>query len=94
MALCGDPFNREFKIRVEGQLVFNTSNQILKAALSGNGLAYLPQDMVEQHVAAGGLKQVLTEWCASFAGYHLYYPSRGHSSAAFDLLVDALRYKR
>jgi hypothetical protein len=29
----------------------------------------------------------------SFAGYHLYYPSRRQPSAAFVLLVDALRYR-
>jgi DNA-binding transcriptional LysR family regulator len=86
--------NREVKVRVEGQLVFNSSNQILKAALAGFGLAYLPEDLVTPHLEQGHVKRVLEDWCATFPGYHLYYPSRRQSSPAFALLVDALRYKR
>ena len=66
---------------------------ILRAALAGFGLAYLPVDMVEQHVAAGGLESVLEAWCPQFPGYHLYYPSRRQASPAFKLVVDALHYR-
>lgn len=85
--------HRELKVRVEGQLVFNTSNQILQAVLAGSGVAYLPEDMVQHHIAGGRLRQVLDDWCAPFPGYHLYYPSRRQPSAAFTLLVDALRHR-
>ena len=37
---------------------------------------------------------VLVEWCEPYSGYHLFYPSRRQSSAAFALVVDALRYRR
>jgi DNA-binding transcriptional LysR family regulator len=84
---------RELKVRVEGQLVFNRLAQILAAALAGFGLAYLPQDLVAPYLAKGRLKRVLEDWCAPFAGYHLYYPSRRQSSPAFALLVEALRYR-
>jgi DNA-binding transcriptional LysR family regulator len=84
---------RELKVRVEGQLVFNGTLQILNAALAGFGLAYVPEDMARPHLAKGRLKRVLEDWCAPFSGYHLYYPSRRQSSAAFALLVDALRYR-
>ena len=46
------------------------------------------------HVKARRLERVLEDWCDSFPGYHLYYPSRQHRSAAFMLLVDALRHGR
>lgn len=46
------------------------------------------------HLAAGRLERVLEDGCPTFPGYHLYYPSRRQSSAAFALLVDALRYHR
>jgi DNA-binding transcriptional LysR family regulator len=85
---------RELKVRVDGQLVLNGTTQMLNAALAGFGLAYVPEDLAEPHVAAGRLKRVLEDWCPPFLGYHLYYPSRRHSSPAFALLVDALRYKR
>jgi DNA-binding transcriptional LysR family regulator len=84
---------RELRVRVEGQLVLNGTTQVLNAALAGFGLAYLPEDLAQPHVAAGRLKRVLEDWCAPFPGYHLYYPSRRHSSPAFALLVDALRYR-
>ena len=85
---------RELKVRVEGQLVFNGTTQMLNAALARLGLAYVPEDLAQPHVAQGSLKRVLEDWCPTFTGYHLYYPSRRHTSPAFSLLVDALRYGR
>src|SRR6266849_1385247 len=84
---------RELKVRVEGQLVFNGPIQMLNAALAGFGLAYVPEELARPHLAKGRLKRVLEDWCPPFSGYHLYYPSRRQSSAAFALLVDALRYR-
>jgi DNA-binding transcriptional LysR family regulator len=85
---------RELRVRVEGQLVLNGTMQMLNAALAGFGLAYVPEDLAQPHVAAGRLKRVLEDWCPPYSGYHLYYPSRRQPSAAFALLVDALRYGR
>ncbi len=85
---------RELKVRVDGQLVFNGTAQMLNAALAGFGLAYLPEELARPHLTRGHLKRVLEDWCPPFPGYHLYYPSRRHSSPAFSLLVDALRYRR
>jgi DNA-binding transcriptional LysR family regulator len=84
---------REINVRVEGQLVFNSSKQILDAALAGFGVAYLPEDTAKPHLERGRLKQVLENWCAPFPGYHLYFPSRRQSSPAMSLLIDALRHK-
>jgi DNA-binding transcriptional LysR family regulator len=84
---------RELKVRVEGQLVLNTTSQILTAALAGFGIAFLPEDLMAPHIAKRRLKPVLQDWCPPFPGYHLYYPSRRQSSPAFALLVDALRYR-
>ena len=84
---------REVRVRVEGQLVFNSLALRLKAALAGLGLAYVPEDQVQHHLASGELIRVLADWCASFPGYHLYYPSRRQPTQAFAVLVDALRYR-
>jgi DNA-binding transcriptional LysR family regulator len=84
---------REIKVRVEGQLVFNTAGLRMGAVLSGLGLAYMPQDQVAAHLADGLLVQVLEDWCPPFPGYHLYYPSRRQATPAFSLLVEALRYR-
>jgi hypothetical protein len=32
-------------------------------------------------------------WCPPFSGYHIWYPSRRQSSAAFALVVEGLRYR-
>jgi DNA-binding transcriptional LysR family regulator len=85
--------NRELKVRVEGQLVFNGTARMLNAALAGFGLAYVPEDLAQPHLARGRLKRVLEDWCPPFSGYHLYYPSRRQPTPAFALLVDALRYR-
>jgi len=85
---------RELRVRVEGQLTYNTTAQMLSAAAAGLGLAYVPEGLVQPHLAKGRLKRVLEDWCLPYSGYHLWYPSRRQPSAAFSLLVDTLRYKR
>ncbi|MDB5903110.1 MAG: LysR family transcriptional regulator [Betaproteobacteria bacterium] len=85
---------RELKVRVDGQLVFNDASQMLTAALAGSGLAYLMEDVAQPYIASGALERALEDWCPPFQGYHLYYPSRRQSSPAFALLVEALRYRR
>jgi DNA-binding transcriptional LysR family regulator len=84
---------RELKVRVDGQLIFNTSAQMLSAALAGYGLACVPEGTTQPHISKGRLKRVLADWCPPFSGYHLWYPSRRQSSAAFALVVEALRYR-
>ena len=83
---------RELKVRAEGPLAFNAISLILNAALAGLGLAYLPEDLVQEHVAAGRLVRVLADWSPLMTGYHLYYPNR-QPSPAFALLAEALRYR-
>ena len=85
---------RQLRVRVEGQLTYNTTAQMLAAALAGLGLAYVPEGLVRSHVAKGRLKRVLADWCQPYSGYHLYYPSRRQPSAAFALFVEALRERR
>ena len=85
---------RELRVRVEGQLAFNNINMIREAVLDGFGLGFLMEDRVAEHIEDGRLIRVLEDWCPPFPGYHLYYPSRRQPSAAFSLLVDALRHRR
>jgi len=81
------------QVRVQGQLTFNGTYPMLAAALDGCGVAYLPEDLALEHVAAGRLCWVLPDWFPTFPGLHIYYPSRRQSSRALSLLVDALRYR-
>jgi DNA-binding transcriptional LysR family regulator len=84
---------QEMSVHVQGQLVLNTSPEIVTAALEGFGLAYVPQDVADRHIAVGDLVQVLEEWRPTYPGYHLYYPSRRNASPAFLLVLDALRLR-
>ena len=89
-----DKNGRELRVRVEGQLTFNATSQQNNAALAGLGLVYAPEGMVQPYVAKGKLRRVLGDWCQPYSGYHLFYPSRRQSSAAFSLVVDALRHRQ
>lgn len=84
--------SQQQNVRVEGQLIFNTSPNIVDAALAGLGIAYLPEEEFAPHLDEGRLVRVLEDWCTPFAGYYLYYPSRRQPSTAFSLVVNALRH--
>jgi DNA-binding transcriptional LysR family regulator len=83
---------RDIRMRVDGQLTFNSTLPMVEAAIAGYGIAYVPEDIVAVHVAAGRLRIVLEEWSPPFTGYYLYYPSRRQNAPAFKVLVDALRH--
>ena len=80
-------------VRLDGPMVFNALDPIHDAARAGIGIANLPMDMVEQDLAAGTLVRVLDDWSEDLPAYHLYYPHRRHASAAFQLVVSALRWQ-
>ncbi|MDX8501975.1 LysR family transcriptional regulator [Mesorhizobium sp. VK4C] len=84
---------RELRVRVDGQLTFNTTIPMIDAALSGYGIAYVPENLVSHHVAQGRLTLVLDDWSLPFPGYHLYYPSRRQLSPAMAVIVEALRHR-
>jgi DNA-binding transcriptional LysR family regulator len=84
---------RELRVRVEGQLTFNSGDQILQAALDGFGVAYLPQGQVQPFIDRGDLVELLPDWTPAYPGYHLYYPSRRQQTPAFAVVVEAMRYR-
>ena len=84
---------REVQVRVDGQLAFNGTYQMLAAALSGYGLAYLPADLAQEHVEAGRLVKVLEDWCPVFPGLHACYATRREFSRAMTVVIDAIRYR-
>ncbi len=82
---------RKLYVRVDGQLIFNSTYKIVSAAVAGLGLAYVPEGLVRPHIARGDLREVLKDWCPLSSGYHLYYPSRRQVSPAFALFVETLQ---
>jgi len=84
---------RDLRVRVEGQLTFNSSIPMIEAAIRGCGIAYVPENLVSHHITSGRLRLVLDDWSQPFAGYHLYYPSRRQLSPAMAVVVEALRHR-
>ncbi|MER9247172.1 LysR family transcriptional regulator [Mesorhizobium sp. M0590] len=84
---------RDLRVRVEGQLTFNSSIPMIEAAISGFGIAYVPENLVSHHIAKGYLRLVLDDWSPPFAGYHLYYPSRRQLSPAMAVIIETLRHR-
>lgn len=84
---------KELRVRVDGQLTFNNSYAMIDAAISGFGIAYVPDSMAEASIALDKLEVVLDDWSPPFDGYFLYYPSRRQNLLAFQIIVDALRHR-
>ena len=84
---------RETRVRVSGQLVFNSIAPMLAAVLEGNVICMLPDFFAAPYLASGRLVAVLEDWSEPFSGLHIFYPSRRHASPAFSLLLEALRYR-
>ena len=80
-------------VRVGGQATFNNTFLMLRAALDGIGLAFVPLDIVQPHIDEGQLVPVLQNWWPSFPGYHLYYANRRQVSPALALVIEALRWR-
>lgn len=84
---------KEFTVKCEGQLVFNSIMHMMNGAIDGIGLAYVPEALAAPYIADGRLKEVLADWCPYFQGYHLYYPNRRQTSPAFTAFIEAMRYR-
>jgi DNA-binding transcriptional LysR family regulator len=84
---------QDVEAKVRGQAVFTNAYHMLHAALSGCGLALLPESLAGPHVREGRLVSVMPDWCPTFPGMHAYYPSRRHTSRALALVIDAIRLK-
>lgn len=84
---------RQLQVRVDGQITCNGVYQMLGAALSGSGLAFIPEDLARPQVAAGRLRWVLEDWFPTFPGFHAFYPSRREPSRALSVVIEALRLR-
>lgn len=83
---------QSFTVAVDGPLVLDDANLMVRAALDHVGIAFALEDQVAGHIATGRLVRVLEDWCQSFPGFHLYYPNRRNHSAALATIIDRLRF--
>jgi DNA-binding transcriptional LysR family regulator len=100
MPTKGVPYAWEFErdgqavnVDVNSPLMVNDIQLLLETALQGRALTMMESSKVAPLVAEGRLREVLTDWCPPFSGYHIYYPSRQHHMPAFAALLDELRMR-
>src|SRR5919107_392480 len=89
-----DKGDESLAIAVNGSLLLDELDLVIRAALDGAGLAWVAEDRVASFLASGALVSVLEDWCPPFPGFFLYYPSRRQQPAALSALIDTLRLER
>jgi DNA-binding transcriptional LysR family regulator len=75
----------------QGPASFDDPDLVIHAVLNGVGIGTAVEDTLTEPIAKGRLVQVLRDWCPTFPGYFLYYPSRRNQPAALAALIDTLR---
>ncbi len=78
-------------VNPQGTLVLDDSELVVNAALEDVGIGTALVTSVTEFIADGRLIQVLEDWCPSFPGFYLYYPSRRNNPAALSALIRTLR---
>jgi DNA-binding transcriptional LysR family regulator len=86
-----DKGRRSLAVGVNGPIVVDDVDVLIRAAADGAGLAFTLEEHVAPLLAGGTLVRVLEDWCPPFAGYFLYYPSRRQQRPALSALINALR---
>lgn len=83
---------RAITVSPTGPLSFDDPDLVIQAVLDGIGIGSAMESSLRDHIAKGRLIQVLQDWCPTFPGYFLYYPSRRNQQAALSVLIETLRY--
>lgn len=84
---------QEIVVDVPGRLTLDEEQLMLKAALAGEGLAYLSDATTAESVEAGLLQPVLEDWSPEYPGLCLYYPSRRNMPARLRAFIDLVQYR-
>jgi len=83
---------KSLSVAVEGPLIVDDLEIVIRAAIDGVGLAYMSEQHAAPHLSDGALIRVLEDWCQPFPGFFIYYPSRRQQPAALSALIDTLRW--
>ena len=78
-------------VNPQGPATFDDPDLVVQAVLNGVGIATTLEQPLGEMIAKGRLVQVLRDWCPTFPGYFLYYPSRRNQPAALAALINTLR---
>jgi DNA-binding transcriptional LysR family regulator len=78
-------------VNPQGPASFDDPDLVIQAVLEGIGIGTSMEDNLAILLNKKRLIQVLQDWCPSFPGYFLNYPSRKNQPAALAALIGALR---
>jgi len=82
---------KKVEIAVAGPLISNHQDVVVDAALQGLGILYAYDvDRIDDAIARGLLKRVLTDWSLTSPGLYLYYSNRRHPQPALRAFIDCL----
>lgn len=82
---------KKLEVAVEGPLISNHQDVVVEAALQGLGILYAyDDDRVDEAIACGQLKRLLTDWSPTNPGLFLYYSNRRHPQPALRAFIDCL----
>jgi DNA-binding transcriptional LysR family regulator len=86
-----DKGRKSLSVAVNGPLIVDDVETLVRAAIDGIGLAFVSDERVAPQLSSGELIRVLEDWCQPFPGFFLYYPSRRQQPAALAALINTLR---
>ena len=86
-----DKGNESVTIAVNGPLILDDVDLVIRAAIDGAGLAFMAEDRITDYLSDGSLERVLEDRCPPFPGFFLFYPSRRQQPAAMTALIETLR---
>ena len=75
----------------QGPVSFDDPDLVIQAVVDGVGIGTSMEGNLSVLLNRKRLVQVLQDWCPSFPGYFLYYPSRRNQPAALAALIKTLR---
>jgi DNA-binding transcriptional LysR family regulator len=87
-----DKGKKSLSVAVNGPLIVDDVETLVRAAIDGVGLAFVSDERVTQQLERGELIRVLEDWCQPFPGFFLYYPSRRQQPPALAALINTLRF--
>ncbi len=80
-------------VAVRGPFIANDTRLALDAAVAGLGVAFVMESMAATALAKGDVVRMLEDWCPTFPGFSLYYPSRRQMRPALRAFIDAFTTK-
>ncbi|WP_394836081.1 LysR family transcriptional regulator [Pendulispora rubella] len=89
-----EPDGKVFQMALDGRIVLDDGDLMLRAAVNGLGVAYALEEVARPYLERGELVRVLADYCAPFPGFFLYYPSRIQVPLKLRALIDFLSTER